>query len=302
MQLTPAQRRFYIDPVQDPTIVTDQILVTEERSSRQFHIDKIVTVRATRYLDQGRHWWITEGGDYVYGAPVNDNMLSYRPVIAPGGDGWFYLGNASRRMTDGYVVTGLLRSDGRRLPGQHGVVSTMEATLPAVVRAAAWAGDLFPQYGDTDEVVRAKLALAEQRWTHRRAKAEIIRQGIHRSWHDDLVELRDNGQLPSATFGANYKGKVMIEAANPPAADSISVRDNNRLQELRDSAKVTNTDRPAVMFGIDVDVPLTATFDEFDAVRQMPMSTLISNVRDAVGDYTAMPGLHTLTPVLRSIA
>jgi hypothetical protein len=302
MQLTPAQRRFYIDPVQDATIITDQILVTEERSSRQFHIDKVVAVRPKRFLDQGRHWWITEGGDYVYGAPVNPADLSYRPVIAPGGDGWFYLGNASRRLTDGYVVTGMLRSDGRRLPGEHGIVSTMEATLPVVVKAASWAGELFPQHGDSDEVVRAKLALAEQRWNHRRAKAEIIRQGIHRGWHDDLVELRDSGKLPSATFGATYKGKVMIEAANPPAADSLSLRDNNRLQELRDAAKVTNTDRPAVMLGIDVDVPLQSTFEEFDEVRKMPLSTVIHDLRNAVNDYTAMPGLHAITPVLRSIA
>lgn len=306
MQLTPAQRRFYIDPVQDSTLTTDTILVTEERSPRSFgsHLDKVVTVKANRYPANGRQWWITDTGDYVSGAPVNPANLSYVQIIGVGGDDWFWYGTASRRGENGYVCTGLRRSDAHRLPGNHGAVTEMQVQVPTVVKAAPWAGELFPAYGDSDDVVRAKLALAEQRWNHRRAKAEIIRQGIDRGWHDDLAELRESGKLPAATFKARYKGKVMIEAANPPAADTLSVRDNERLISVRTNARITTDPAPrvATMYGVDVDIPLGAEFHEYDEVRKMPMLTLIEQVRHAIGDYTAMPGLHTITPVLRSIA
>lgn len=302
MQLTPAQRRFYIDPVQDPTIITDTLLVTEERSSRGVHMDTIVTVRKDRYASDSRQWWITEGGDYVAGAPVNPSgLLSYQRVIGIGGDGWFWHGTPSRRVTGGYLCSGLRRSDGRQLPG-IGNTGPMSMEIPEVVKAAPWASTLFPVPGDSDAVIRAKLDLAEQRWNHRRAKAEIIRQGMTRGWSDDLKELRESGKLPTATFGAFYKGTVMIEAMNPPAADSISVRDNARLQELRDRVKVPGSDGPKMMLGLEVNMPLTVQFDEYENTQKISADQLKDHIRQAVGDYTAVPGEHYLTPVLRSVA
>lgn len=305
MQLTPAQRRFYIDPVQDPTIVTSKILVTEERNKhRALHIDKIVEVRKERFTADYRTWWVTTDGDYVMGAPVNHHRWGYGTrLIAPGGDGWFWLGTPSRAIPGGgHLASEPRRSDGKRLPITPGNTTGMNLQLefPEVVRAAPWAEALFPAPTDSDDMVRAKLALAEQRWTHRNAKAEIIRQGMGRGWTEDLKELRDGNKLPEATIGAYFQGLVMIETSNATA--DLNNGDQARLTELRERAAAANA-QTRVMVGVKVNTPLSAlSVTDADDLRRTSSYDITDAVRQAVGDYTAVPTDYSLTPVLRNIA
>lgn len=303
MQLTPAQRRFYIDPVQDPSIITEKILVTEERTTRGIHIDKVVAVEKKRVHLDYRPWWVTAEGDYVAGAPVNPPNLSRydNGIIAPGGDGWFWYGQPTRRRDSGYACTDLRRSDGRQLPGS-GNTGSYTLELTDVVRAASWASELFPAPGDTSSVIAAKLSLAEQRWTQRRAKLEIIRQGIARGWHDDLAELRENGQLPAATFGVTFKGRALIDSLGTVNPDLMTTRDSQRLDEIRERVRITDDNRPSMMIGLNVDVPLHLSFDTYEGARDVTADQLRESLRAATGDYTAVPGEYALTPVLRSLA
>jgi hypothetical protein len=301
MQLTPAQRRFYIDPVQDPTITTTHVLVLEERVARGVHLDKIVAVKPERYNGDYRHWWITEEGDYVYGAPINpQNISPRRTLIAPGGDGWFWLGSPGRRTGDSYLLSEVKRSDGRQLPGR-GNTGGVVLEVPAAVLGAPWAEELFPLPGDSDVVVQAKLNLAEQRWMHRRAKAEIMRQGIGRGWDDDLVTLREDGRLPEPEFGVYYRGQVMIDPMG--SAATLSDRDSERLQDLRNRVPVLGAGTEVqTLIGVRVNVPLRVSVSTFNNVRDLSVSTIKEHLRSAVGDYSAVPGDFSLTPVLRSIA
>ena len=299
MQFTDAQRRFFIDPVQDPTIECTRLLVTEERTTRGTHLDKIVNVRPKRTTVGARVWWVTEGGDHVAGAPVNPtNLMSHQRIIAPGGEGWFWLGNVGRRTGDVHVTGEARRSDGKTLPGLHGNrVFTFETR--DAVRAASWAAELVPLSGDSDEVALAKLQLAEQRWNQRRAKAEIIRQGLQRGWEDDLQDLRDSGKLPSATFGAYYKGGALVVASTP----ALSVRDAGRIEAYREAMPgVTPGGDVLSYIGLEVDTPLGIHVESFDDIRKLPTSSLRDALRSAVNDYSAIPGEYQLTPVLRSVA
>lgn len=299
MQLTPAQRRFYIDPVQDPTVTTDRVLVTEERVNRGTLLDTIVTVKKDRYFTDNRHWWITEDGYHVHGAPtLPANVSPGRLLIAPGGDGWFWLGSPGRHSGDRYILANVRRSDGKQLPGR-GATGNTSMEFPDVALAAPWAEELFPAPGDSDAVILAKLALAEQRWNHRRAKAEIIRQGMGRGWDDDLSSLRDDGKLPAATFGLYYRGAALIEASQAPV---LSAYERNRLDELQGRDEQART-QVRTLVGVNVNVPLRLnSITTHDNIRNLPTMQLRDALRNAVGDYSAVPGDYTLTPVLRSIA
>lgn len=303
MQFTDAQRRFYIDPVQDPTItVSPRILVLEERTSRGIHLDKVVEVRKERYLHENKHWWITTDGDHVYGAPVNPpNVISYRKLIASGGDGWFWLGQPGRRTgPDEYILAEARRSDARQFPG-HGNTSTVVISVKDAVLAAPWAAELFPDPADSDTVIRAKLNLAEQRWMHRRAKAEIMRQGMGRGWDDDLVTLRESGKLPAPQFGVYYRGQVMIDPIG--STPNLSTRDTARLQEIRDRVPVIGADNEVqTLIGVRVNVPLQVSVDSFENVRRLPVESIKEALRQSIGDYSAVPGDHSITPVLRSVS
>lgn len=303
MQFTDAQRRFFIDPVQDPTItVSPRILVTEERTARGVHLDKVVAVTKERFFYEHKHWWITESGDHVYGAPVNPpNVSSMRKLIAPGGDGWFWLGQPGRRTgPDEYILASVKRSDGRQLPGSGNVTAAALGVKDAVL-AAPWADELFPDPDDSDAVVRAKLALAEQRWMHRRAKAEIMRQGIGRGWDDDLATLREDGKLPTPQFGVYYRGQVMIDPIG--STSTLSTRDEARLQEIRDRVPVIGAaDEVQSLIGVRINVPLQVSVDTFENVRKIPLESIKENLRQAIGDYSAVPGDHSITPVLRSVS
>ncbi len=303
MQLTPAQRRFYIDPVQDPTLQTDTILVTEERTrGRAIHIDKVVKVRKDRVNLDYRTWWVTESGDYVMGAPVNHHRWPYGSrIIGVGGDDWFWLATPGRMIGTKHLCSNPRRSDGKQLPVTPGnpAGSNFNLELPTVVRAAPWAEELFPAPGDSDGVVLAKLALAERRWTYRNAKAEIIRQGMGRGWTDDLATLKDEHKLPEATFGAYFSGQVMLESASLP---TLSTRDQTRLDELKERVPVPTNATPRMMVGMKVTVPLALDVTDHEGIRKLPSHELNDAVRSAVGDYSAVPYDYSLSPVLRSIA
>jgi hypothetical protein len=301
MQLTPAQRRLFIDPVQDPTVQTTHVLVTEERVERNVNIDTVVAVRKDRHYTDYKHWWITEAGDYVLGAPVNPpNLNSYtHHLIAPGGDGWFWLGQPGRRVDNGYILNQVKRSDGRQLPGR-GATGDASLTVAQAVLAAPWAAELFPQSGDSDAVVRAKLNLAEQRWMHRRAKAEITRQGIGRGWDDDLQTLRDDGKLPAPSFAAFYRGQAMIDTFSTTVAPSD--RDAERLQAIRDRVTTYGGTEVQSMIGVSVSVPLSVNVSSFEEVRNLPLTSVREALRSAISDYSAVPGEFSITPALRSIA
>ena len=300
MQFTPAQRRFFIDPVQDPTVSSTHILVLEERVVRDIHLDKIVAVKKERHYTENKHWWITEDGYHVYGAPINPpNLHSHQYLVAPGGDDWFWIGNHSRRNPENYTLSNVRRSDGRQIPGR-GAVGTAQLQVDAAVLAAPWVVDLFPNPDDSDAVIRAKLALAEQRWMHRRAKAEIMRQGMGRGWDDDLATLRENGKLPAPSFGVYYRGQAMIDPVG--STPNLSARDTARLQEIRDRVPVLDGSEVISLIGLRVNVPLRVNLNSFENVRTLPTETIREHLRSALSDYSAVPGDHSLTPVLRSVA
>lgn len=213
----------FVDPVQDITIPdVKQVLVTRTYRPDEC-LGQIVNVRNKRYFDGYAVWYVTDGGDYVQGAPINATYPLGLPVIGILDDGlfvWGVLGERPFGSGSPFIrLNNVLRSDRQTIGGLE--YSTRSCHVQTWVKAAPWADRLLPSMSDGVGSAAAKLALAGQLYRKRQALAEIINQMVMRELDEDLKELTENYSLPDPTFGAMVTASAFIPTGARLAGDAL---------------------------------------------------------------------------------
>lgn len=304
MNLTPLQRRYFIDPIQDPLIKTDSVLVTEERRyQRGAYVDKITKVTG-RSEYGNRIWWVTEEGDHVMGAPVNPPHVGYdAQLIGLLSDDLFIIGRYDSGANTGAIrINRALRSDQLAIPGCNTPGSGYEApgmVATSWVKAAPWAMELMPIPSDTPAVTSAKLELAEQRWNHRRAKAIFRTEAIFRDWEDKLEDLNDSHDLLTPVFGALFKGEVIVPLSMQSTL-TFDPLDEQRITQVKDQALRSDSGTGRPMVTISAEVPILDRIENREGMEALSFRSIRDNVRAHLNHHSAVVGDHNLTPVLRS--
>lgn len=301
MTLTLAQRKFFIDPIQDPLAEAKSILVLEERYGRGVYANKITDVRSITTHDN-RVWWITDVGDYVAGAPISPMSLSYgAAVMGILSDDLFVVGTANGTRNDdrGLNISSAIRSDQLQLPG--GLPNNITVTAKTWVVAAPWAIELMPKPTDNAAVTSAKVALAEQRWDQRRAKAIILQQALYREWWDDMEGLAESHDMLEPRLGALFNGGVLVKVAPTTPTDGLTDEQKAALKATTDRALSAGS-FSSTYSQTQMTLPVRVTVTKPEELSEVAQSTVLSNVRNCIGDYYAVVGDYNLSPVLRSAA
>jgi hypothetical protein len=300
MTLTLAQRKFFIDPIQDPLAEAKSILVLEERYGRGVYANKITDVRSiTTY--NNRVWWVSDVGDYVAGAPLNPVNLAYgTEIMGILSDDLFVIGtyNGVRSDSRGLNINRSIRSDQMVLPS---VSTDVTVTAKTWVLAAPWARELMPLPTDNAAVTNAKLALAEQRWDQRRAKAVILQEALYRDWWDDMEGLAENHDMLEPRLGGLFSGGVLIKVAAATPTDGLTDTQREELKAKTDRALSAGA-FSSTYSQTQMTLPVRVTVTKPDELGDVDRGSVVNQVRNAIGDYYAVVGDYTLSPVLRSAA
>lgn len=297
MDFTPEERNFYIDPAQDRSLTPTHVLVMRTYAFRRLRIGEVVEVKAKKDYAGSQEWFVTMDGDYVDGAPIiHSDLNPYGATLMSLGEGGkFWLGRAGRaRYNPGEVVLdGVESSDGHQLPTDIGSPSMR---FQHVVKAAPWARQLLPAAGDSEEVARAKVSLAEAKWKTRRAKTVISLEGITRGWTKDLEELRGSHDLPTLTLGVKYEGTITV---NDPTNTSTVDRTVANTLALRLGIEASDVSaQPVISLSLARALDLTVTGAE--SLDSISIDRVRRSLRSVMGDYSINPRDYTLSPVLRS--
>jgi hypothetical protein len=205
----------FVDPVQDITVETAQVLVQRSYRGEDVPIGVIVDVKPKRYYDGFTVWYITDSGDYVQGAPVSPYLSQGTPVIGILDDGlsvWGTMGEKPYGEATPFIrINNVMRSDRQTVGGLE--FSTRSCHVRQWVKAAPWAERLMPTFVDGVGSASAKLALAAQFRLKRKALAEVINQMVMRDLDEDLEELTENYSLPIPTFGAMVTASAFLPTA-----------------------------------------------------------------------------------------
>jgi hypothetical protein len=162
----------------------------------------------------------------------------------------------------------------------------------------------MPGAEDSEQVVAAKLALAEQKWKMRWAQAEIIREALDRGWQDDITELHDEGHMLKPVLGAIADGTALVPMTSAP---EMSQAERERFAELAERGNPGRTNvNPFTPSQVMVPVPIRIAIDSQvfteESVRAMPGGYVLRDaVQAKLNDYTAVPGTLTMNPVLTSL-
>lgn len=300
--LTIADRKWFIDPIQSPDLRSDRVLVQVERYNRNVsQVGTVVKVKGFE-VDDKRVWWINELGNYVYGAPVGaKNFPQYRRVVGLEQDGSWFVGESYNRSAsqDSMVIRNVLRSDFMVLDTPGGQNYTTVNSFD-YVKGAPWATMLMPEASDPDDVVAAKLALAEQKWKRRWAEAEIIREALERGWTSDLEELHDDGHMPKPFYGAVVRATALL---NMEAAPTLSETEQAKFLDLAAKGITMNTTLPSrAMVPVTVKFALDLEVDDIDNALDPSMNKLRNGLRDHIGQSDALLGDFVAYPILTSVS
>jgi hypothetical protein len=294
--------RFFTDPLADTLESGNRIYCTLERLQRGSSLGKVVEVEGFTIYN-GRGWRVSKDGLHLSGPVVNSASSAYNAQyigLIDGLPGVAVRGSFNTTYESGTraVLNGAHWSDQRKLP--------LGETNPQVMvntwfRAASWARELWPNPTDTDEVVTAKLELAEQRWNHRLAKTTLVLEAANRGY-DQLLELIEEGELPAPTFGANFVGDVLIPNGRAPEREQRTIGQQERIDRLAAKVPGSITMRQQYIAAY-MEMPLgDLSIEGADKINSIPQHQVQTALRAKTGDYELVPGQYNLQPVLRFCA
>jgi hypothetical protein len=290
--LSTTDMKYYTDPLVKPDLKATQILVTHVKYDRNDQlVGQIVNVKSF-IVENTRLWWVTDAGSYVSGPAAGSLTLPrYTVVLAKYGD-MFVVGETVRRRSS---------TDPVRL--LHNVrTSTAQAVphggyLPVTqwVAAASWAHELMPVSGDSEDVIKAKLAVAKRKWETRHAKLEIMTEGVVREWTADLKRLQDEGVMYTGTYGSHISGTAMIPVDKSEA--NLSEGSKATVDRIKKSKAATKGGKDTLYVGIPVEyfAPMESTLEQ---AKSPAPSTVVSYLQQETGTHSAIPGPMTAKPVL----
>jgi hypothetical protein len=252
------ERMYYVDPIQPATprrlsangnpLDLEVFALRYRRDGfKQDRVGTIVPVTHQR-VDAHELWWVDADGDYVYGAQVADRITGRGDVMVIVSDDLFYVGRSSGEHNlgagrYGTVVTTVVRSDGKKLMGQHHANFSMLSER--VVKAAPWARELMPATGDTQEVVDAKVLRAKQNYIQRQRKGEIYKEGMRRDWLHHLATLRPDHDMPVPTFNVGVEGVYLPLSSDTIPLTELSEQQRSRLTPVQRNTVIRPDSRPA---------------------------------------------------------
>ena len=295
--LTKADAIYFIDPIQDTCIPTEQVFVLKEYYGRHRHLHQIRKVAKDRFHNRGILWWIDEESrDYLYGAPVSTTASEYRRVISFEDD-VVILGEASSiyRTNTHITISDVRRSDQQVVPETYEAGSRgSRMVVSNWMTAAPWARELFPLPDDSEETIALKLTVAKERHRQRVAHRTIFEESATRGWDEHLGEVREKtSYLPTPNFGAYVSGSVIIDVAATLDQDALTTK----VDALKERAVSVGTAIPAAT--VRVDYIAAANWDSSEKIRNMSSHHATSYARDAFGDYSLRVGEFDPQPALR---
>lgn len=294
--------KFFIDPLTDPFLKTGKVYVTEERVPRHIHVGKIVEVEDHYYRHGGRMWSITKGTqDHVAGHVVNFESLEYNsPVIGwreGQEDAWFvgrHLGSRNNRGLLGNVK----RFDQRALPQVGATRQELYEHADVWFPAAEWAMELMPEPQDSPALVRTKLAIAEQRWTQRKAKITLMIESMARNY-SQLDQLIDDGDMPLPKFGAMFVGSVLIPAGRAPGRDDRTVAVQEQIDNLQTHLGGNVPEPTAMLMSMRVETSLPVNATGRSGMESIKPGLVRDTLQSKLGNYELRVTDYQLTPILR---
>ena len=291
--LSTTDMKYYTDPIVKPDMKATRIFVNQVRYERHSDlVGQIVNVK-DYIIENTRVWWLTDSGNYVTGPSAGSmELATYSHVLAKYGD-MFVMGEMQRRRNklDSVRMIGNARmSTAQRIPGS--------GYLPVTdwIIAASWAWDYMPQYGDSEEVVQAKLACAKRSWEVRHAQGEIMLEGVSRQWTSDLKRLEDTGTMPTGYYGAACEGVALLGVS----ASEVKVDDyHQQIIEQVKRSKGYHKSREQTQMYVSIPVKFFANMEaRLENATTPPHSTLSAHVQRATGSSYVTAGPMQSQPVL----
>jgi hypothetical protein len=292
--ITTNDMKFYLDPVQDMTLKSERLYITEEAYPRTVsRVGTVVDIKSTTASSGYRRWWIDAEGNYVDGAPISSSAPLYIRHVGLAEDGVFVVGELYNVRDGVAVLQHCRRSDGAVRPG---VLATYKTKT--WMKAAPWAMDLLPERGDTVNVIAAKLALAKAKYKRRTAMRTILSEAMKRNWNDDLAPLREEHEIPAGTYGAYVEGTALLSIGEDRTVrvDDLTPDDRERVRKL------TTETRLSRRVAVPVEFMAPFTIAENSAFTSVSSNAVSSHARRIFDDYDLNMGSYSLSPVLRTLS
>lgn len=310
MTITPADRIYFVDPIQMPTAklpANARLLITKLRIERPngHRPGDIIPVTRVAEGDYGRFWYTGEDGNFYDGALFGGTRRRRAYLIDfLGDDAIMGLNSGQIEGEAHYLSSGRRWSKRLDYAGPHQITDYRASNT---LDAAPWANTLWPIATDSDELTEAKVAVAKQKWTNRQHHAGILREALSRDWLTTLDEqdFYNKVGMPKGQFGLYVKGNALVATSNHIDRDALN---RATLEQLGGLAPVLRGEPERFQTSIQVPIQfvfpvigsITSTNELYNAAEGEPLA---QRAREVANSYA----IHTVTatdryPVLISAA
>lgn len=244
MTITPADRIYFVDPIQTPTAKLPEnakLLVTQLQRDRSYgaNVGDIITVTRVTEGDYARFWYVGEDGNFYDGALFGGTRRRRGRIIDFIGDDAIMGINSGEITTNSYYL-----SDGRRwskrrdFAGGHAITDYRASNT---LIGAPWAETLWPMPNDSDELTEAKVALAKQKWTNRQHHAGILKEALSRDWLTtlDQEDFYAKTGMPKGDFGLFIKGTALLTTSTTILREALAAETVAQLDTMRSVVRGT---------------------------------------------------------------
>jgi len=299
--ITATNRKYFLNPLQDPYMKSDKVYVFRERIERGRSMDRILDVK-NRHMYDSHLWFTTEAGDYVDGAPVSAaNITTYQPMMGIISDDLFVIGTGTGVGSDGRMrIERARRSDGKALPDGQGGTMNASYAVDTWLQAASWAWECMPQPGDSAGTVAQRVEIAEKKFRTRLAEVCVLREAQSRGWTADLEDL--DYTLPTPTYGLHVTGEVFIPSGAQQDVSAMPASEREKLEAVVKNS-LGNPARPtriSTQVAVPVEFLVRSALPSLEDAERVQNYTLLNAAREQLGvPATALFPVST-QPLLRS--